>query len=102
VHGYDTPPVTGATVKQMPERAFYPAVPVSVVAEIEAMAKRFAATELKVAPTREDARPGKQASRHRPFGMHDSPLETDFSGCLARRGAGDRRPGMDRGAEARP
>jgi hypothetical protein len=43
----------------MPERAFYPAFPVSVVAEIEETAKRFAATELKVAPTREDARPGQ-------------------------------------------
>jgi basic membrane protein A and related proteins len=59
VYGYDTPPVTGATVQQTPERAFHSAVPLPVVAEIEATAKRFAAAELKVAPTREDARPGK-------------------------------------------
>jgi simple sugar transport system substrate-binding protein/basic membrane protein A len=59
VYGYDTPPATGATLQQTPERAFHPAVPVSAVAEIEATAKRFAAAELKVAPTRDDARPGK-------------------------------------------
>lgn len=58
-YGYNTPPVTGASLKQSAERAFNPAVPQAVIDELDATAKRFASGELKVTPTREDARGGK-------------------------------------------
>ena len=59
MYGYDTPETTGAALEQLPDRAFNPAVPPAVVAELAAYQKKLAAAELKLAPTREDARPGK-------------------------------------------
>ena len=59
MYGYDTPETTGAALEQLPDRAFNPAVPAAVVAELAAYQKKLAAAELKLAPTREDARPGK-------------------------------------------
>jgi simple sugar transport system substrate-binding protein/basic membrane protein A len=58
-YGYNTQPVTGAVLRQSAERAFNPAVPQAVIDELEATAKRFASGELKVVPTREDAKGGK-------------------------------------------
>jgi simple sugar transport system substrate-binding protein/basic membrane protein A len=56
MYGYDTPETTGAALEQLPDRAFNPAVPPAVVAELAAYQKKLAAAELKLAPTREDAR----------------------------------------------
>ena len=51
--------VTGAALEQLPDRAFNPAVPPAVIAELAAYQKKLATGELKLAPTREDARGGK-------------------------------------------
>jgi basic membrane protein A len=59
VYGYNTPPVTGASLRQSADRAFNAAVPQAIIDELDATAKRFASGELKVVPTREDARGGK-------------------------------------------
>ena len=59
MYGYDTPETTGAALEQLPDRAFNPAVPPAVVAELAAYQKKLATGELKLAPTREDARGGK-------------------------------------------
>ena len=59
MYGYDTPETTGAGLAQLPDRAFNPVVPPTVVAELADYQKKLAARELKLSPTREDARPGK-------------------------------------------
>jgi simple sugar transport system substrate-binding protein/basic membrane protein A len=59
MYGYNTPETTGATLEQLPDRAFNAAVPPNVVAELSSYQKKLASGELKLAPTREDARPGK-------------------------------------------
>jgi basic membrane protein A and related proteins len=59
MYGYDTPETTGAALEQLPDRAFNPAVPAAVVAELADYQKKLATGALKLAPTREDARPGK-------------------------------------------
>lgn len=59
VFGFDTPAASGATLQQSPQNAYHPAVPKEVVAELDSVGKRFASGAMKLAPTREDARPGK-------------------------------------------
>jgi simple sugar transport system substrate-binding protein/basic membrane protein A len=59
VYGYDTPLAQGAALQVSTDRAFNAAVPNAVIAELDSAAKRFASGEMKLAPTREDARPGK-------------------------------------------
>ena len=49
----------GAALEQLPTAPFNPAVPAAVIAELAAYQKKFANGELKLAPTREDARGGK-------------------------------------------
>ena len=57
-YGYNTAPVTGATLGYGPGQSFNPVVPASVVKEVEAMDADFASGTLKVVPTEHDARPG--------------------------------------------
>lgn len=59
VYGFDTPEAPGASLRQTQDAAFHPAVPAEVRAELDALAKRLASGEMKLSPTREDARPGK-------------------------------------------
>ena len=56
--GYDTAPVTGASLAYGPGAAFNPVVPASVVGELGEMAAQFKSGALHVAPTEQDARPG--------------------------------------------
>ena len=49
---------SGSELHQTPERAFHASVPPAVVAEIAALQKKLGASEIKVAPTKEDARGG--------------------------------------------
>jgi simple sugar transport system substrate-binding protein/basic membrane protein A len=58
VYGFGTPGSTGAELRHSAERAYNPAVPDAVVAELDGLKKKFAAGELKVTVTREDARGG--------------------------------------------
>jgi simple sugar transport system substrate-binding protein/basic membrane protein A len=57
-YGYDTAPVTGGTLMYDEGKPFNPAVPAAVVSELQDMAKKFASGEMKVEPTKEDARGG--------------------------------------------
>jgi len=57
-YGYDTAPVTGATLEYEPGKAFNPIVPASVVKELDDMAAEFKTGALKIVPTEHDARPG--------------------------------------------
>jgi basic membrane protein A len=57
-YGYDTAPVTGASLVYAEGKPFNPIVPAAVVTEVEDMAKQFGAGAMKVAPTRDDARGG--------------------------------------------
>ncbi|MDR3516521.1 MAG: BMP family protein [Azospirillaceae bacterium] len=57
-YGYDTAPVTGATLLYAEGKPFNPVVPAAVVKELDDMAAQFKAGTLKVDPTREDARGG--------------------------------------------
>jgi len=57
-YGYDTAPVTGASLVYAEGKPFNPAVPAAVVTELQGMAAKFASGEMKIAPTREDARGG--------------------------------------------
>jgi simple sugar transport system substrate-binding protein/basic membrane protein A len=57
-YGYDTAPVTGGTLMYEEGKPFNPIVPAAVVTELQDMAKKFASGEMKVAPTRADARGG--------------------------------------------
>jgi simple sugar transport system substrate-binding protein/basic membrane protein A len=59
MYGYDTPATSGGELRQTPERAYHPAVGETVVAELGNYQKMFASGELKLAPTKEDARGGK-------------------------------------------
>ena len=58
MYGYDTAPVTGATLLYADGRMFNPVVPAAIVSELDQMAKDFASGKLKIAPTRQDARGG--------------------------------------------
>lgn len=58
MYGYDTAPVTGASLLYDEGKPFNPAVPAAVVKELDDMARQFQTGALKVVPTREDARGG--------------------------------------------
>jgi basic membrane protein A len=57
-YGYDTAPVTGASLGYEPGQVFNPVVAAAVQQEVEAMGRNFAAGTLKIVPTAHDARPG--------------------------------------------
>ncbi len=57
-YGYDTPPVTGASLQYQAGATFNPAVPAAVVAELHGVEQRFASRALAITPTRHDARSG--------------------------------------------
>ena len=57
-YGYDTAPVTGASLQYAEGKAFNPVVPEAVVMEVEDMAAQFKTGALKITPTENDARPG--------------------------------------------
>jgi simple sugar transport system substrate-binding protein/basic membrane protein A len=57
-YGYDTAPVTGASLQYAEGKAFNPVVPDAVVKELDDMAKQFASGAMKVVPTENDARSG--------------------------------------------
>ena len=56
-YGYTTP-TGGAELRYSAERALNPAVPAAVAAELETVKKKLASGEVKVKPTKEDARGG--------------------------------------------
>ena len=58
LYGLDTPGSTGAALRYSNESEFNPAIPASIVADLDALEKRFAAGTLKVKVTKEDARGG--------------------------------------------
>jgi basic membrane protein A and related proteins len=57
-YGYDTAPVTGASLQHEAGKAFNPVVPASVVKEVDDMAAQFKSGALKITPTENDARSG--------------------------------------------
>lgn len=57
-YGYDTAPVTGASLQYDAGKAFNSAVPADLVKEIDDMAAQFKSGALKIAPTDDDARSG--------------------------------------------
>jgi simple sugar transport system substrate-binding protein/basic membrane protein A len=57
-YGYDTAPVTGATLEYAEGKAFNPIVPAPLAKEVDDLAAQFKAGTLKVEPTRNDARGG--------------------------------------------
>src|SRR5580693_7426434 len=57
-YGYDTAPVTGASLEYEEGKAFNPIVPAAVVKELDDMAAEFKSGALKIAPTEQDARSG--------------------------------------------
>jgi basic membrane protein A len=56
-YGYNTP-TGGAELRYSADRALNPVVPAAVAAELETVKKKLASGELKVKPTKEDARGG--------------------------------------------
>lgn len=56
-YGYNTP-TGGAELRYSAERALNPIVPAAVAAELETVKKKLASGEVKVKPTKEDARGG--------------------------------------------
>jgi basic membrane protein A len=56
-YGYNTP-TGGAELRYSAERALNPAVPAAVAAELETVKKKLASGELRIKPTKEDARGG--------------------------------------------
>ena len=58
-YGYDTPPVTGASLRYAAGAPFNPAVPAAVVTELHGVEHRFATRALVITPTRHDARSGR-------------------------------------------
>jgi basic membrane protein A len=56
-YGYNTP-TGGAALRYSADRALNPVVPAAVVAELEMVKKKLASGEIKVKPTKEDARGG--------------------------------------------
>jgi simple sugar transport system substrate-binding protein/basic membrane protein A len=57
-YGYDTAPVTGASLQYEPGKPFNPIVPAAVVKELDDMAGEFKTGSLKIEPTEHDARSG--------------------------------------------
>jgi basic membrane protein A and related proteins len=58
VYGFDTS-ANGAMLRLTADSAFNSAVSQDTIAELDKVSKRFTSGELKLVPTREDARPGK-------------------------------------------
>lgn len=58
IYGLNSLGSTGADLRHSREREFNAVVPAEVVAEVEALKKKFASGELKIIVTREDARGG--------------------------------------------
>src|SRR5215472_4372296 len=58
LYGLNSKGSTGAQLRYSQDREFNSVVPAQVIAELETLKKKFAAGELKVAVTREDARGG--------------------------------------------
>lgn len=57
-YGYHSAATTGADLRYSAERAYNAAVPAGVASELEGLKKKLATGELKVKPTKEDARGG--------------------------------------------
>jgi basic membrane protein A len=57
-YGFHSQGTHGADLRYSTERGYHPAVPAAVVAEIEAIKKKLASGELKLKPTKDDARSG--------------------------------------------
>ena len=57
-YGYDTAPVTGASLQYAEGKAFNPVVPEAVLKELDDMATQFKTGALKITPTDNDARSG--------------------------------------------
>jgi basic membrane protein A len=57
-YGYDTAPVTGASLQYDEGKPFNPVVPEAVIKEVQDEGAQFASGALKVTPTEQDARPG--------------------------------------------
>ena len=57
-YGYDTAPVTGASLAYDAGKTFNPVVPEAVAKEVADMAGQFKSGALKIEPTRDDARGG--------------------------------------------
>ncbi len=57
-YGYDTPPVTGASLQYGPGQEFNPVVPAAVAADLRHAEQQFRSGALSVRPTRSDARAG--------------------------------------------
>jgi basic membrane protein A and related proteins len=57
-YGYDTAPVTGASLQYAEGKAFNPIVPAAVAKQLDDMAAQFKSGALKVTPTENDARSG--------------------------------------------
>ncbi len=49
---------SGSDLRQSAERAFHPVVPGAVIAELQGLQKKIGSGEIKIAPTKEDARGG--------------------------------------------
>jgi hypothetical protein len=58
LYGLNSKGSTGAQLRYSQDREFNSVVPAQVIAELETLKKKFAANELKVPVTREDARGG--------------------------------------------
>lgn len=58
-YGYNTSPVTGASLAYLDGQEFNPAVPATVAAEVRSMEQQFASGALVIKPTRNDARSGR-------------------------------------------
>jgi simple sugar transport system substrate-binding protein/basic membrane protein A len=58
MYGYDSAAGSGADLKYSDAKAFGPAVPEAIAAEVEAAKKKLATGEIKVTVTKEDARGG--------------------------------------------
>jgi len=58
-YGYDTAPVTGATLAYAEGKPFNPIVPEAVAKEVNDIGAQFASGKLKVEPTEKDARSGR-------------------------------------------
>ena len=56
-YGYNTP-TGGADLRYSADRALNPVVPAAVAAELDAVKKKIASGDLKIKPTKEDARGG--------------------------------------------
>ncbi len=58
-YGYNTRPITGASLVYADGRELNPAVPAAVAAELDSTAQHFASGSLVITPTRHDARSGQ-------------------------------------------